>query len=126
MAFAVAVLLLVMLAGSLTVNVRLNGQNSQIVNQNQQISDAQAALKEQLNESNEAHAREAEAKVEARRQLMLALRREAQAARWSRQPGGREEALNAIQQLMALANELPLTPEETLEVRNLSIAVSAI
>lgn len=126
MAFTVAILLLVMFVGSLVVNVRLDGQNTQIIKQNVQINETQAALKEQLDETNRAHGREAEAKLEARRQLMLALRREAQAARWSRQPGSREEALNAIKQLMALAKEFPLSPEETLEVRNLTIAVSAL
>ena len=118
-------LLITLLVGSIVVNFRLDDQNSQIVSQNVQIGDAQAALQDQLRETESARKREAGANVQARQQLMLALRREAQAARWSRRPGSRGETFEAVRKLTELAREFPLTDEETREVRNLVIAASA-
>jgi len=118
MAATLALTLLVLLVGSLIVNLRLDDQNRQIV-------DTQMALGVQLAETNAARGREAEAHIEARRQLMRAFRREAEAARWSRRPGSRGEALEAVRQLMQMAPEFPLSAEETQDLRNLVIATSA-
>src|SRR5262245_47395486 len=118
MAATLALTLLVLLVGSLVVNLRLDDQNRQIV-------DTQTALAVQLAETTAARGREAEAHVEARRQLMRAFRREAEAARWSRRPGSRGEALEAVRQLMQMAPEFPLSVAETQDLRNLVIATSA-
>ena len=116
---SLAASILAMLIGSIVVNIWLDDRQTRIAN-------AQLALREQLRETDQAHKREIAAKRETRQQLIRALQREAETAIWSRRPGVRESVFEALQQVMNLAGEFPLSPERRLELRNLAVASFAL
>jgi serine/threonine protein kinase/WD40 repeat protein len=114
-----AVSLLALLVGSIVVNIWLDDRKTRLEN-------ARTALYGQLKETEQARARERDAERQAREQLMRALHREAEAALWSRRPGSRAAVFDALQQIMALSADFPLTREQTLELRNLAVASFAL
>jgi WD40 repeat protein len=113
-----AIALLALLVGSIVVNIRLDDRAAK-------IRDARAALEAQLQETNAARGREAEARVQVRQQLMSTLRREASAPGWTRRPGGRGQAFDAVRALTDPAADSPPSAEEVRDLRDVVIAASA-
>jgi serine/threonine protein kinase/WD40 repeat protein len=83
-------------------------------------------LRVMLNESEEAHRQEKEAKREARLHEADALVGQAHVGRFSRQPGQRLDSLKALERAAQLGRELGRGREELLKLRNEAIACLAL